>query len=158
MDFLTTPVQSLPHVLLHYLASGFGTPEVPALVSGGGMPADTLLFDAQSVILSFTCVAAPMFRAKVERLAADQSIDVMLVRRSGSAGRSGWRRTASNSIWCRLMKRSPNAPTASIALHPTWPNASTRKVRSDADEGQARSCDAKRRGQPRLPAGSGEPA
>jgi hypothetical protein len=80
MDFLTTPVHSLPHVLLHYLATGFGKPEVPALVSGGGMPADTLLFDAQSVVLSFTCVAAPMFRAKIERLAADQSIDVMLVR------------------------------------------------------------------------------
>jgi hypothetical protein len=80
MQFLTNPVRSLPHVLLHYLASGFGKPEVPALVSGGGMPADTVLFEAQSAILSFTCVAAPMFRAKIERFATAQSIDVMLVR------------------------------------------------------------------------------
>jgi hypothetical protein len=80
MQFLTNPVRSLPHVLLHYLASGFGKPEVPVLVSGGGMPADTVLFEAQSAILSFTCVAAPMFRAKIERFATAQSIDVMLVR------------------------------------------------------------------------------
>lgn len=80
MQSLTNPVHSLPHVLLHYLATGFGKPEVPALVSGAGMPADTVLFDAQSAILSFTCVAAPMFRAKIERLATAQSIDVMLVR------------------------------------------------------------------------------
>ena len=44
------------------------------------MPADTVLFDAQAAILSFSCVAAPMFRAKIERLAIAQSIDVMLVR------------------------------------------------------------------------------
>jgi hypothetical protein len=80
MHSLTNPVRSLPHVLLHYLATGFGKPEVPALVSGGGMPADTVLFDSQSAVLSFTCVAAPMFRAKIERLAIAQSIDVMLVR------------------------------------------------------------------------------
>lgn len=79
MHSLTNPVRSLPRVLLNYLAGGFGKPEVPALVSGGGMPADTVLFDAQSAILSFTCVAAPMFRAKIERLATAQSIDVMLV-------------------------------------------------------------------------------
>jgi hypothetical protein len=86
MQSLTNPVRSLPHVLLHYLASGFGQPEVPVLVSGGGMPADTVLFDAQSAILSFTCVAAPMFRAKIERLAAAPSIDVILVRCCQTAG------------------------------------------------------------------------
>jgi hypothetical protein len=80
MQFLTNPVHPLPHVLLHYLASGFGKPKVPALVSGGGMPADTVLFEAQSAFLSFTCIAAPMFRAKIERLATAQSTDVMLVR------------------------------------------------------------------------------
>jgi hypothetical protein len=80
MQSLTNPVHSLPHVLLNYLATGFGKPEVPAMVSGAGMPADTVLFDEQSAILSFTCVAAPMFRTKIERLATAQSIDVMLVR------------------------------------------------------------------------------
>jgi hypothetical protein len=80
MQSLTNPVHSLPHVLLNYLATGFGKPEVPAMVSGAGMPADTVLFDAQSAILSFTCVAAPMFRTKIVRLATAQSIDVMLVR------------------------------------------------------------------------------
>jgi hypothetical protein len=80
MQSLTNPVHSLPHVLLHYLATGFGEPEEPALVSGAGMPAGTVLFDAQSAILSFTRVAAPMFRAKIEQLATAQSIDVIIVR------------------------------------------------------------------------------
>lgn len=80
MDFLTTPVHSLPQVLLHHIASGFGKPEVPVLVLGGGMPADSVLYDAQSVVVALSCVAPPMFRSKIERLAADQSIDVMLVR------------------------------------------------------------------------------
>ena len=80
MQSQANPVRSLPQVLLNYLANGFGRPEVPALVSGGGMPADTVLFDAQSAILSFTCVAAPMFRNNIEQIATAQSIDVMLVR------------------------------------------------------------------------------
>lgn len=80
MQPLTNPVQALPQALFNYLAPSFCKPEVAALVSGGGMPTDTLLFDGRSVALSFTCVVAPMFRAKIERLAADQSIDVMLVR------------------------------------------------------------------------------
>lgn len=40
MQSLTTPVHSLPDVLFHYLVTGFGKLEAPALVSGGGMPAE----------------------------------------------------------------------------------------------------------------------
>jgi hypothetical protein len=83
MHTLSHPVGSLPGILFDYMAGAFaggaGTVE-PVLVSGAGMPADTIMLEAQSVVLGFTCVAAPMFRAKVERLAVDRSIDVMLVR------------------------------------------------------------------------------
>ncbi len=142
-----------------------------------------------------------MFRSKIERLATDQSIDVMLVRCCLTGGdllpvsidvvlAAGgltpfkledlalYRHDDDGGLWlvpfgfggairleahglelylCHPMQRSRNAPMASTALRPTWPNASTRKVRSDADQGQARRCDAQRRGQPGLPAGSGEP-
>jgi hypothetical protein len=80
MQFLSKPVRTLPGVLLSCLAAGFGVPDDPTIVAGGGLPADSLLFDAQSAILSFTCVAAPMFRDKIERVAAARSIDIMLVR------------------------------------------------------------------------------
>jgi hypothetical protein len=86
MQFLSKPVRTLPGVLLSYLATGFGAPDDPTIVAGGGLPADSLLFEAQSAILSFTCVAAPMFRDKIERVAAERSIDVMLVRCCMTAG------------------------------------------------------------------------
>lgn len=116
MQSLTTPVHSLPDVLFHYLFTGFGKLEAPALVSGGGMPADTLLFDAQSVIPSFTCVAPPMFRTKIERLAAAQSTDVMLVRYclAVSRGHGHGRRHRHSNLNIRYDNRRP--PSYSCAL------------------------------------------
>ncbi len=86
MHTLSNPVRSLPSVLLYYLATAFChdgqhiEPIMPARISGGGLPADTVMLDAQSAILSFTCVSAPMFRAKIERVAAAEAIDVVLMR------------------------------------------------------------------------------
>lgn len=80
MSSLTRPAGSLPHVLLHYLAGGFGLSDVPALLTGENMPADFALLGARSTIVAFTCVAAPAFRERILRLATAQSIDVLLVR------------------------------------------------------------------------------
>lgn len=80
MQSLANPEYSLPRVFLKYIVTSFDQPEVPVLLSGAGMPADTVLIEARSLIVSITCVAAPAFRGKIERLATAQSIDVMLVR------------------------------------------------------------------------------
>lgn len=81
MNNLLKPARSLPSVLCGYLAAELGGDTCPAtIVSGAGMPADTVYLEAAATIIGFTCVSAPMFRAKVHKLASTQSLDVVLVR------------------------------------------------------------------------------
>jgi hypothetical protein len=78
---LLKPANALPDVLQYYVAAELlDDPFTITLLPGGGMPADTIHLPAARVILSFTCVASPMFRNKVHDLARDSSIDVILLR------------------------------------------------------------------------------
>jgi hypothetical protein len=81
MNHLLKPARSLPSVLYSYIATELvDDPSTATIVAGSGMPSDTVYLEAVSTILGFTCVAAPMFRAKVHKLASMQSLDVVLLR------------------------------------------------------------------------------
>jgi hypothetical protein len=78
---LLKPANSLHEALQYYVtAELLDDPSAITLSPGGGMPAETVHLPAAGVILSFTCVASPMFRNKVHDLAHDSSIDVILLR------------------------------------------------------------------------------
>jgi hypothetical protein len=81
MNHLLKPARSLPSVLYSYIAAELVDDlSTATIVVGGGMPSDTVYLEAVSTVLGFTCVAAPMFRAKVHKLASTQSLDVVLLR------------------------------------------------------------------------------
>ncbi len=83
MNSCLTPARTLPDILYNYVAAVLvDDPSTATLVSGGGMPIDTVYLPAARTILSFTCVQKPMFRPKVHQLARSQSIDVVLLRSS----------------------------------------------------------------------------
>ncbi len=81
MNSLIRPARTLPDVLYTYVAAELvDDPSDAMIVSGGGMPIDTVHLSAARVILSFSCVQKPMFRAKVHKLACGLSLDVVLLR------------------------------------------------------------------------------
>jgi hypothetical protein len=72
--------RSVASVLCNYLLAAFDPePRITRMV-GCGLPADTVSVHRQDVVLSFTCLSAPHFRAKVRAAAQMQSRDVVLVR------------------------------------------------------------------------------
>lgn len=80
MKNLLYPARALTGALSGYLLAALADPVGPVQIAGSGLPADTLLVEERSAVLCFTCVAPPMFRSKLRRLAAEQAIDVVLVR------------------------------------------------------------------------------
>ena len=80
MDNLLYPARALTDALCGYLLAALGDPLGAVQIAGDGMPSDTLHVEDRAAVLSFTCLAPPFFRAKLRKLAADQSLDVALVR------------------------------------------------------------------------------
>lgn len=81
MNSLIKPARTLPDVVYTYVAAELvGDLSDAELLSGGGMPIDTVHLPAARAVLSFTCVQKPMFRAKARRLARELSLDVVLLR------------------------------------------------------------------------------
>lgn len=80
MDNLLFPARALTDALCRYLLAGFGDPSSAVQIAGDGMPSDTLHVEDRAAVLSFTCIAPPFFRSKLKTLAAEQSLDVALVR------------------------------------------------------------------------------
>jgi hypothetical protein len=80
MDNLLYPARALTNVLCGYVLAGLGDPLGAVQVAGDGMPSDTLHVEDRAAVLSFTCVAPPFFRPELRTLAAEQSLDVALVR------------------------------------------------------------------------------
>lgn len=81
MNSYLKPARTLPDVLYSYVAAVLvHDPWAATIVSGDGMPINTVHMPAARAILSFTCVQKPMFRRKVHTLARSRSIDVVLLR------------------------------------------------------------------------------
>ena len=80
MHSLANTASTLSAVLLGYVVEALGSAVDATLISGHGMPADSLLLNPPGVVLSATCVAPPMFRAKALKLARDEALDVILIR------------------------------------------------------------------------------
>lgn len=67
--------------MYNYLAAELvDDPATATIIAGNGMPSDTIYLQAASAVVGLTCLAAPMFRAKVHKLASEQSLDVVLLR------------------------------------------------------------------------------
>lgn len=77
--------RSVASILCSYMATALDpNPGITRMI-GCGLPADTVSVHRQDVILSFTCLSAPHFRAKVRAVAQMHSRDVVLVRSCRSA-------------------------------------------------------------------------